>query len=102
MMEYLLRDCGRGLHGRIFLFLLVRRFQVLESRVKLAHRKARYDSSYRSCEQTLAGIRFWIDSHLRLPADNSGATLATSDKNTRFCNAITSPARTWIAADNTK
>src|SRR5436190_24030550 len=89
-MEYPLGNCGRGLHGRVFLFVLVRRFQLLESRVKLAHRKARYESSYRSREQTLAGIGFWIDSHLRLPADNSAATLATSDKNTRFCDAITS------------
>src|SRR5438128_4060849 len=90
MMEYSLGDGRCRLHRRILLFILVRRFQLLESRVKLAHRKARYESSYRSREQTLAGIGFWIDSHLPLPADNSGATLATSDKNTRFCDAITS------------
>jgi hypothetical protein len=66
--------------------------------VKLAHCKARNESSYRPCEKTSAGIRSWIGSHVQLLAKISGATLATSDKNnlatrwTSNCSTSRQPA----------
>src|SRR5260370_14630582 len=100
MMEYPLRDCGRGFHRRIFLFIFARRrFHILEKRVKLAHRKARDESSYPSCEEAPAGIRFWIDSHIRLAAAISGATLATSDKNNPATRCTSNRSTSWQLAD---
>src|SRR5918993_1022723 len=96
-MEDQLRDCGRGLHRRIF-FLPASRFGLLEKRMKLAHHEARNESSYCSCEDTSVEMRLWIGSHVRLPASISGATLAASDKNklatrcTSNCSTSRQPA----------
>src|SRR6202040_2876692 len=102
MMEYLLRDCGRGLHRRIFLVIFGRRFHLLEKRVKLAHRKARNESSYRSCKEAPAGIGFRIDPHVRLPAAISGATLATSDKNNSATRCTSNRSTSWQPADESE
>jgi hypothetical protein len=61
--------------------------------------KARDESSYRSCEEAPAGIRFWMDSHIPLAAAISGATLATSDKNNPATRCTSNRSTSWQPAD---
>src|SRR5216684_3687380 len=79
--------------------IFARRFHLLEKRVKLAHRKARYESSYRPCEETPRGFGLGSIRMFDSRPPFFGATLATSDKNNPATRCTSNRSTTWQPAD---